>query len=157
MMTARCPDCKGSGEYIGARVVEPCAKCNGRGELNPDGTPLNLPKWMDDYKDQIKFNPKASSGWYNNKNPDLTVEELEQLLKDNFTKHPLLPELQISDIIHVYDAGWYEAEVVSIDLSGEIMARSAHNIFMWSGVHQLNYNLTQNRWEYIRAGTPVYP
>ncbi len=147
----KCPDCKGSGEYIGARIVEPCAKCKGRGELNPDGTPLKLPKWMDKYKDQIEFNPKVS------KKPDLTVEELEELLKDGFTKNSPTPKLKVGDIIHIYDAGWCEAEVISIDSAGGITARSAYDICMWSGVRQLDYNLTQNRWEYIRSGTPVYP
>lgn len=28
-----CPDCGGTGKYVGLNVVEPCAKCKGRGSL----------------------------------------------------------------------------------------------------------------------------
>ncbi len=158
----KCPDCKGSGKYTSALFVEPCQKCKGRGQLNADGTPLNLPEWMDDYKDQIKFNPKVSSGWSDEKDgKDLTVEELGQLLKDSFTKSP---ELKVGDIIHVYENGWYKATVDSFG-KGDQGQLTIYIILsfvrkMISGyvldIVDLNYNLTQSRWEYIRAGTP-YP
>lgn len=154
----KCPDCKGRGEYIGARIVEPCAKCKGRGELNPDGTLLKLPKWMDKYKDQIEFNPKVSSGWSDGKK-DLTAEELEQLLKDAFTKNLPSPELKIGDIIHIYDTGWYEAEITTIEKNADdpiMEVRYAHGYFALAR-SRLGYNDTQKRWEYIRVGTPVWP
>ena len=28
-----CPDCSGTGQYVGLNVVETCAKCGGRGSL----------------------------------------------------------------------------------------------------------------------------
>ena len=29
----QCPDCKGCGKYHGFNIVEPCTKCNGRGQV----------------------------------------------------------------------------------------------------------------------------
>ena len=36
MMTNKCPDCHGTGEYIGLNVREPCKTCGG----NPVETPV---------------------------------------------------------------------------------------------------------------------
>jgi hypothetical protein len=30
---SKCPDCKGSGKYVGSFVVEDCLKCKGKGNL----------------------------------------------------------------------------------------------------------------------------
>jgi len=30
-----CPDCKGSGQYVGLTVVEPCRRCRGSGAVRP--------------------------------------------------------------------------------------------------------------------------
>lgn len=31
--SAPCPDCKGSGRYVGFQAVEPCGSCEGRGRV----------------------------------------------------------------------------------------------------------------------------
>jgi DnaJ-class molecular chaperone len=31
-MSGACPDCKGSGKYVGLQIVEPCTLCNGSGK-----------------------------------------------------------------------------------------------------------------------------
>jgi RecJ-like exonuclease len=33
----KCPDCKGTGKYIGLNVVETCRTCKGLGVVNPTG------------------------------------------------------------------------------------------------------------------------
>ncbi len=157
-MTIKCPDCKGSGKYTSAFFVEPCQKCKGRGKLNADGTPLNLPEWMDDY--EIGHDPGILSG-DSTASRKVTAKELDKLIDGIFK---VKPELKVGDIVHVYDNGWYEATVDSFKRSpGRLtvyiilsFARKMISGYVLDSF-DLNYNLTQNQWEYVRAGTPVYP
>ena len=150
----KCPDCKGGGEYIGAGTIEPekCHRCKGVGELNDDGTVIdpkakaldsvfnsNLPDWMEDYKDEIG---------------DLKLGEVK-----TYEYTAKVPKLKIGDTVHVFDADWYEAEVVHFGTyQGMNIVRADYvcgRFFI--NVDDVCWNDTQKRWEHIRSGTPLWP
>jgi hypothetical protein len=152
----QCPDCKGSREYVPlVGPAEPCRLCNGKGELNDDGTPIddkakaldsvfnaNLPDWMEDYKDQLDLINNHSG----------SLKTLEGLGRD------VLP-LGIGDTIYVFDADWYEAEIVHFgSYQGMDIVRADYicgRFFI--NVHDICWNDTQKRWEHIKSGTPLWP
>ncbi len=190
----KCPDCKGSGEYLPLiGFAEPCKKCEGAGELNDDGTVIdpkakaldsvfnaNLPSWMEDHKDEIDLNEAYLSidierlKEIMRNNPGtlqidpgtkITDEEIEEL-QNMFGSRWQSMSLGMGDIIHVYDADWYEAEIVEIYqtvstssvTSPVTMLRADYTC----GSFRIPllapcWNDTQKRWEYIKAGTPVWP
>lgn len=130
-----CPDCKGSGKYIGILAQEDCRSCNGAGRL-PDKEKALESIFRAQPQDHNRFQLKP---------------------------HKLLPKLKIGDIIHVYDAGWYETEVDRIDYN-PIKWVDAEMVYTSDGCNkfripftELSYNVIKGRWEYIRTGTPLLP
>ena len=125
----KCPDCRGNGKYVGARVVEDCRLCKGLGELKEDGTHLdiaNLPEWM----------------------------------RDHVNEKDLAAPLKVGSIIYVYDCDWYKTRIIhfGIDSQGREILRADHiygRFFILKS--KLTFNVTQQRWEFICSGTPVWP
>lgn len=163
----KCPDCKGSGKYVGAgtQATEDCLRCKGLGEIGPGASHAaekrsrdkaldslfeanKLPDWMEDHKDEIDLDEI--------RNPCKEIP-LGFDGSDMSSGEPgLLPKLKIGDHIHVFDAGWTVAEVTNIGPNG-IVALAPCDRFYWKSIGELSYNVTRGQWEYIRAGTPVWP
>jgi hypothetical protein len=161
----RCPDCpEQPGKYIGANVVEDCQRCEGVGELNDDGSVIeskakalksvfnsNLPEWMKDYADQIGVGKLDDPDPYGS------------IARANYV-HGQDP-LKVGDSLYVFDCDWYETTVTRKYNSGSngtppnimwIDADGVYSSFIMP-LSDICWNLTQGRWEYIRAGTPVWP
>jgi len=66
-----------------------------------------------------------------------------------------MPQIVVGTMIHIYDADWYEAEVFEIQ-QRQIFAATLCDTFTIPA-NDPTFNLTQNQWEYIKAGTPVWP
>ena len=167
-MSITCPDCKGSGEYAPlVGPAEPCRLCKGVGELNDDDTAIdpkakaldsvfnaNLPGWMEDYKDEINLDDLRPKGG----GIIFSPEECDRI-------NGVTPELKVGSLIHVYDADWYEAEVVEIyqtvrpsNMNPVTMIRADYTCGSFR-IPLLDpcCNDTQKRWEYIRSGTHIWP
>ena len=139
-----CPDCKGSGVYQGLGAPEDCQACGGAGEFAGIS--------VDVYPEGIK-----KEDW----------DELSKSFKLNITQKDDItfiegngaPNLKIGEMVYIYDASWYEGkaahlyenihggQMVRVDSNGGIFRIATKNIC---------WNLTENRWEYIRSGTPVW-
>lgn len=155
--TMKCSDCKGSGMYEGFNLPpEPCRLCEGMGALNAEGMPDMLNKGsiktLEGLGRKSSMSPPSGGGII------FSQEDCDRI-------NGVTPKLKIGDIIHVYDAGWIEAKVVHVYIHqgvgvqcGQLMVRAD-----FTGGHlrvsffELNYNITQRQWEYIRSGTPTYP
>ena len=75
---------------------------------------------------------------------------------------PPTAKLKVGDTVHVFDAEWFNTVVDSFYLTtrNQGMARVSYGIGVFRGDMQMLtqsicWNLTKDRWEYIRAGTPV--
>jgi len=133
-MTKKCPDCKGGGTYQGFNTKpEPCSKCHGLGKVDTDK------------KDALE-------SVFNFNNPE-----------GKSKMDSLLSKIVVGTPIYVYDAGWHEAFVMRIscnpndsaDLTKTYIAKSACDTF--NIPHRgVTFNITQNRWEFIKCGTPVW-
>ena len=173
----KCPDCKGSGVYQGLGAPEPCQRCSGRGEdvvkittVKPDIPDEPWPggvnkKHWDALRDlyekhggaiQHKPNQKASVVGRAAKagmSPKQVCEDTDQVI--SLTKRPIEGE-----VVHVYDAGWYEATIVSIydgGVRGVKMVRADHACGTFRiPIEDICWNVTERRWEHIRFGTPVW-
>lgn len=157
-MTTRCPDCKGSGEYVGACVVEPCQRCKGLGALDVKGKPdvpksamdpasTGLPNWMKDHVDSPGFG-------------ELVRANGPQWKEDRHAFVNGLNLIKVGSVIHVYNHSWYELIVllVGTDVGGSKWVHADYR----GGVFKIPYNRichnhTQKRWEYIKSGTPTWP
>ena len=156
----KCPDCQGSGQYKGFDITpEPCQKCKGVGTLDERGQPHTLesirPKgdsianWMEDHKDRLgEFNLI-----------DVT-HKIKPIKKDNTSP------LQIGDDVYVYDgtynSPWFKCTLALGPKQSGIrpyQLRYTNGIagYMQVSRGQITFNLTQNRWEYIRNGPPRWP
>ncbi len=139
----KCSECKGSGKYL--PLVGPeeyCQTCGGSGSTScskPVSEELDMdpfPEWMEDYKDQIDFTETSS-------------------------------QLKVGDIVHVYDGWWYTAKVKHLNSQARQLKHYAFCEYVGSAAHAVGsaalpikhicFNLTANRWEYIRSGTPTFP
>lgn len=166
----KCPDCKGSGEYVGACVVEPCQRCKGLGVLDVKGKPdvpksamdpasTGLPNWMKDHVDSPGFG-------------ELVRANGPQWKKDRDEFINGLDLIKVGSTIHVYVHGWHKTTVVRVTTTGR-----GHDQKKWiytehgSGICRsqiripycdiyCNYTQKRNvvsRWEYIKLGTPTWP
>lgn len=171
----KCPDCKGSGKYIGARVVEDCQRCEGVGVIGEGAAKAkalksvakaNLPEWMKDYAEKIDFDGahhyRGPAHAILNPDPDdPNIKRIKELIANppQGWSASLMPELKVGDIIHIYDAGWHEAEVTNrwLQHGKEMVRADAPCDSFRIPYYEMSYNVTQGRWEYIRAGTPVWP
>lgn len=145
---SKCPECNGTGEYVGFNSREECKPCRGTGAK--DGI-------TDALKSVFDFNDVRPKG-----DPIIGRDDVD--LYDYFNEIPIgdpqpcvlgEPQITIGTIIHVYDGGWYEAEVQDIK-NKVIHATDPCNTFHIPA-NGPAWNLTQGRWEYIKAGTPVWP
>ena len=132
----QCDQCNGSGQYTGLFDTEPCQTCGGVGTLseapNKDTILDNLPDWMEDYKDQLDITHKIK--------PSSSVQ------------------LDINDIIFVYNNRWCLARMTSLDAT-KIRMSYSDNTGTWNMSivrSKVCWNVTQNRWEYIASGTPTW-
>jgi len=139
-MTNICPDCNGSGEYLGFNIApEPCQTCNGHGKLDENGEPLqsilpsNLPDWMNDphYIEQLDVTHKISN---------------------------TSSKLAVGDVVYVYNLKWYEGRITYID-------NTSLTILYYDGrgpsrlaapIDDICWNVTQSRWECIFIGKPTW-
>ena len=171
----RCPDCKGSGKYRGAFVEEDCHRCGGAGSL------LDKQKALDSVFDYNDIRSKGQPISSDNLGPEfLTIpdtpesreafERLKKLVEqaDSISslkpakKQGFSPQLVVGDILHVYDNGWHEAVVQCFSCNPNdpvdttvIHAKTPCGYFEVKK-QLVGYNVTQGRWEYIRAGTPLW-
>lgn len=147
-MSITCPDCKGTGTYTGIHEVEPCQRCNGLKVIGPGAA--RDPKTIVEQADRITdFRPVGAS-------IKGSMTRLEGLGRD-----PLVPRIKVGDIIHVFDASWVEAQVTHTwhdwKLQKQMVRADAPCDSFRIAYSMLNYNVSKNRWEYIKAGTPVDP
>lgn len=125
-----CPDCNGKGTYQGFNTaLEPCGKCRGVGKL--DVTKKDALQSVFDHS-SIGRNP----------------------CKDIDVGMNYLPRVVVGTAVYIYAAGWHETFVVGV-FSNFYKTENACETFRIPK-DKLTYNLTQNRWEHIRHGTPVW-
>ena len=165
----RCPDCKGTGEYIGVRVVEDCQRCKGEGEVNADDASINRKAKTKEIFTLIPSEPLDPCAIRQKKMDERAKRVYDKFDKDTdwiqIVRKPKIgmdsgsPKLNIGDIIHIYDAGWHEAKVISFffDHGEEMVCADTPCDRFRIRTNRLTYNLTQQRWEHIKAGTPVWP
>ena len=148
-----CPDCKGSGVYQGLGAFENCQTCDGAGALI--GVQLEIKKEDgDQLVDYIKKQyPNGIPG-------NMSTVDVQAVPKAGMS--PSTAKLKVGDTVHVFDSGWYETVVDRFFMtsSGQKMVIVKYGTGSISGGMQMRMqsiclNLTKNRWEYIRSGTPV--
>ena len=66
----------------------------------------------------------------------------------------IMPRIVPGVAIYIYDAGWHETFVTTV-FEHFYTTKSPCDTFRIPK-NRLTFNLTQNRWEYIRCGTPVW-
>lgn len=165
----KCPDCKGTGKYVGAgtQPSEDCQRCSGLGLIGPGASheaekrsknkaldsvfkANKLPDWMEDYKDEIDVRESKP----------FTVKPSD-LERFRLNKQRLTPDLNIGDTVHVFDCEWIEVTVMNFnynhaDQRTHYYAKYACGTMTFT-TYDLSYNVTAGRWEIIKAGTPVWP
>ena len=124
----KCDECKGSGKYRGLSIVEPCRKCGGVGRLTSSNNEV-----LDSILD---MQPHTDITWH-----------FERKFKTP-------SELQVGDVVWIYDANWYETIVRDIEQNSIIILHYLHGAFE---IHRnlIGWNVTHQRFEYIRSGTPA--
>lgn len=149
----KCPDCKGSGEYVGARIVEKCRNCKGAGTL------VDTTKALDSVftYNQPGDNPCLDIEWGALAGNPRVIDKRDEWVDRS---PDLTTTLNIGEVVHVYDAGWYEATIMNFnynhsDKQTHYDAKYACGTFNFTH-SQLTYNITQGRWELVRSGTPVW-
>jgi len=137
-MSRACPDCKGKGTYQGFNTKpEPCARCRGVGKI-----------------DISKEDALASVYDYNAPRRSADITHLFNPCKEIDVGTTYLPRIVTGTAIYVYDAGWHEVFVVE-DKNEVYKAVNATETFFISH-RDVTYNMTQNRWECIKSGTPTW-
>lgn len=175
----KCPDCKGSGKYVGARVVEDCRKCNGAGNIVTDDDKEKALKSVAEAQPkmtlgEVEIYEYVKSVGEPGINPFDLAEQCDKVSELKPARNSAkelglapcdginLPEIQVGTIIHVFDGDWYAPEVTHIATCpinggpGVIYAEDPCNRFRILYTY-LAFNLTLYRWEFIKSGTPVYP
>ena len=132
-----CPDCNGKGVYQGFTTVGPCDRCRGVGKLDVTKE--------DALQSMLDFNAPRRSA-------DIT--HLINPCKDIDIGMNQLPRIVVGTAVYIYAAGWHETFVVGV-FSNFFKTENACETFRIPK-DKLTYNLTQNRWEHIRHGTPVW-
>lgn len=117
-------------------VIETCTRCNGSGK--------EATSQQEVMEDLLEFSD---------------VSEAADLYDSASLVFQITPSIENGTVIHVYDCDWIEATVMQVlrVINGyEVLAIYHHgNIKMM--LHNICWNDTQKRHEYIRSGTPVYP
>lgn len=179
----KCPDCKGSGLYRGLNITpEPCQACGGAGEFLgvkvdlPPKTqldPNDFPDWMGDHLDQISKNldvhpvgtkkedwRQLAKAFKKSSRPFTShgVTEIKNVPKSGMSQPTT--DLKAGEAVHVFDSGWFETVV---DRTYEhcktkrlIVQVSYPHGMITMPIEDVCWNITDDRWEYIRAGTPVW-
>lgn len=137
---SKCPDCNGTGEYVGFNSREECASCRGTGAK--DGITDALQSVLD-FNNDIGHDEIDLYDYVNSMNGSVNQATI-----------PPGPQITIGTKIYVYDAGWYEVEVVDIK-NKTIHATDPSNAFFIPANGPV-WNATQARWEYIKSGTPIW-
>ena len=134
--TCICPDCKGSGIYQGLGAVEDCATCKG-----------------------LKVMPHAQ-GVRRSAQLDLVPGGEPGMLVSRAVN--VMTELKVGDAVYVFDAGWFFTVVDKffITSKSQSMIVVSYGTGYVNGSIQMRtqsvcWNLTKDRWEYIRSGTPI--
>lgn len=148
----KCPDCKGSGEYQGLGAPEPCRGCGGMGEV------------FVEKKEELGADDIVQDNtWMKHSDPLADYDEDDPALNSRWAAgaaKKLLPKINVGDVIHVYDCGWYEVKIMNFNLNASDQLTHYYGSYPSGIMHfttrDLNYNLTAKRWEIIRAGTPVW-
>ena len=150
----KCTDCNGSGRYVSCFTDEPCQRCGGSGRERSKNPKADVLKSMFDAQ------PKRYLDAFDH------AEECDKVV--SLTRAPdvngqgtILPEIVIGTTIHVFDCDWYQAEVTHIYQA----SRGGHDVTMIRAdapcdtfrmmLTAMSFNVTKNRWEFIKAGTPV--
>tara|TARA_R110002094_G_scaffold16428_2_gene27955 strand:- start:141 stop:536 length:396 start_codon:yes stop_codon:yes gene_type:complete len=130
-MSEVCSDCGGKGTYQGFNTkTEPCSRCHGVGKLNvTKGDAL-----------ESVFNFNGIRG------------DKRQL--EGYGRDVIIPTLVVGTPIFVYDAGWNEVFVLRDQ--NEIYETGNKTETIYIPHDDVVFNLTQNRWECIKSGTPVW-
>ncbi len=66
----------------------------------------------------------------------------------------ITPRIVVGTPIYIYDAGWHESFVIEV-FSKFYKTKTPCDTFRIPKA-RLTYNMTQDRWEHIRHGTPVW-
>lgn len=146
----KCPDCKGSGVYQGLGAPGPCQACGGAGEFI--GIKVDL-------ENDVYPKGTCKADWDQLAEALKTCEDADRVI--NIKAKPGVVHSPIEgELVYVYDAGWYEAEIKSVydgGVRGERMVKADHTCGMFRiPVKDICWNITDNRWEHIRSGTPVW-
>jgi len=81
-------------------------------------------------------------------------DTLESVFDFNVGNGAVMPVLVTGTAIHVYDAGWHTVFVLK-DGNGIYEAGNKTETF-YIPHGDVVFNITQNRWECIKSGTPVW-
>tara|TARA_R110000822_G_scaffold21989_4_gene69540 strand:- start:894 stop:1292 length:399 start_codon:yes stop_codon:yes gene_type:complete len=131
-MSEVCSDCKGKGTYQGFNTrTEPCSKCNGVGKLNVTKA------------DALKSVLDNTKGAWNN-----------LLYPEDYDMSLVMPVLVTGTPIHVYDAGWNTVFVLKDE--NDIYEAGNKTETFYIPHNDVVFNMTQNRWECIKSGTPTW-
>ena len=160
-MQYACPDCKGKGTYQGIGPVEDCKTCMGAGSFI--GVHIDLPET---FTHPIVKHPYPK---------ETTKEDWDKLAEAMKTNGRLIVtdandvtvikgkgavDLQVGEPVHVFDSGWFDTVVDNIFYSragNQTMARVSYACgTMQIPIQNICWNITDDRWEYIRSGTPVW-
>lgn len=144
----KCGDCNGTGIYQGLGALEDCQACKGHGSFI--GVEMEI-------ESTYPKNTKKED-W------DELAESFKKQIRDDADDITLIkgkgaPGLQVGETVYVYNAGWYEgkAEHIYENMHGGQMVRVDHSggVFRMA-IKNICWNITEDRWEYIRSGTPVW-
>jgi len=82
------------------------------------------------------------------------VFEKSKQLVECHDKVFLMPKIVLATPIHVYDAGWHTVFVLRDNNNVYEAGNKTETFYIPHG--DVVFNMTQNRWECIRGGTPIW-
>ena len=144
----KCEDCKGTGRYVGLRESGDCQSCQGTGRGLMKLDVIKPTQTEEDAVDAMN----AMRGMAPRRSAIIPLQPIRS--PNNPTT-----QLGVGDTVHVYDGEWIETVVMQITdrpTFTEVLAIYHHGNIKMRG-HNICWNVTQQRYEYIRSGTPVYP